>query len=106
MDNFKVMYKILKALEGSMDLEEFDTEQISPKVLEVSEERWTHYLEMLSEEGLVKGVAIKAWVTGTKDVDIENIKITMKGLQYLEENSMMKKIAAIAKGIKDTVPGL
>jgi len=27
-------------------------------------------------------------------------------LEYLEENSMMKKAAGIAKGIKDTILGL
>ncbi|MEE1527277.1 MAG: YjcQ family protein [Blautia sp.] len=32
--------------------------------------------------------------------------ITLKDLEYLEENSMMKKAAGIAKGIKDTILGL
>lgn len=33
-------------------------------------------------------------------------KITLKGLEYLQENSMMKQAAAFAKGIKDIVPGI
>ncbi|MEG0585127.1 MAG: YjcQ family protein [Christensenellaceae bacterium] len=31
-------------------------------------------------------------------------KITLKGLEYLHENSMMQKIMRAAKGIKDTIP--
>ena len=30
-------------------------------------------------------------------------KITLKGLEYLQENSMMKKAAAFAKGLKDAI---
>ena len=33
-------------------------------------------------------------------------EITLKGLEYLEENSLMKKAANLAKGIKETIPGL
>jgi len=33
-------------------------------------------------------------------------EITLKGLEYLEENTLMKKAANLAKGIKDTIPGL
>lgn len=32
--------------------------------------------------------------------------ITLKGLEYLSENTLMKKSANIVKGIKETVPGL
>lgn len=39
MDNFKAVYKILSALEKSMDLEDFDIDLISPQRLEVSWER-------------------------------------------------------------------
>ena len=35
-----------------------------------------------------------------------NFGITLKGLEYLEENATMKKAAALLKGIKETVPGL
>ena len=30
--------------------------------------------------------------------------ITLKGLEYLAENSFMKKAANLAKGIKDIIP--
>ena len=39
MNNFTVIYKILRAIEQSMDYEEFDDKAISPAVLNVSKER-------------------------------------------------------------------
>ncbi len=39
MDNFKSIYKILSALEKSMDLEECNLACISPEALNISEER-------------------------------------------------------------------
>lgn len=32
--------------------------------------------------------------------------ITLKGLEYLQENSMMQKIYKTMKGIKDVVPAI
>ena len=32
--------------------------------------------------------------------------ITLKGLEYLQENSMMQKIYKTTKGIKDVVPAI
>ncbi len=48
MDNFKFIYKILSALEKSMDLEEYNLACISPETLNISEERWNKYMEMLT----------------------------------------------------------
>ena len=39
MNNFTIIYKILKALESSMDLDEFDIETISAEHLKISENR-------------------------------------------------------------------
>ena len=44
---------------------------------------------------------------GLRGVKLDpSMGITLKGLEYLEENSAMKKAAALIKGIKDTIPGL
>lgn len=32
--------------------------------------------------------------------------ITLQGLEYLQENSLMKKAAAFVKGVKEIVPGI
>lgn len=104
-DNFKAVYKILTALEACMDLEKMNTELISAKHLGVSEYRWQRYIEMMKDVGYIKGVDIKHYMTGGTDVNIDGIQITLKGLEYLQENSVMRRIYNAAKGIKVVIPG-
>ena len=104
MDNFKAVYRILSALEKAMDLPQFDVEQIGPDALGVSKERWSRYMEMMADVGYIKGVEIQRFITGDTSVDARDIRITLKGLEYLQENSIMRKIYKTAKGIVDMVP--
>lgn len=104
MDNFKAVYRILTALEKAMDLPEFDVSQIGANELGVSEQRWARYLEMMADVGYIKGVGIKKDIMGEYMVDTNEIRITLKGLEYLQENSIMQRIYKAAKGIKDITP--
>lgn len=106
MDNFKAVYKILTALEKAMDLPEFDIMEVGPEKLGVSPERWSRYIEMMADVGYVKGVSIHRDILGEIHVDAKNVRITLKGLEYLQENSIMRKLYNAAKGISDIVPGL
>ncbi len=103
MDNFKAVYKILTTLEKAMDLPEFDISIISADKLGVSEERWARYIEMMADVGYIKGVSITTDLTGSTYIDADNIRITLKGLEYLQENSIMQKIYRTAKGIKEII---
>lgn len=104
MDNFTAVYKILSALEKAMDYPEFDIRDIGPDVLGVSHERWARYIEMMADTGYIKNVAVKRTITGDTLIDAKNIRITLKGLEYLQENSIMRKIYNTAKGIKEVIP--
>lgn len=106
MDNFKAVYKILSALEKAMDLPEFDIMQIGPDALGVTPERWSRYLEMMADVGYIKGATIRRDILGEIRVDAKNVRITLKGLEYLQENSIMQKMYHIAKGITEFVPGM
>lgn len=106
MDNFKAVYTILSTLEKAMDLPEFDITQIDEKALDISKERWSRYIEMMADVGYIKGVQIKHDINGNTRVCGEDIRITLKGLEYLQENSVMKKMYNIAKGIKEITPML
>ena len=106
MDNFKAVYKILTALERAMDYPEFDADQIGAQALGVSEERWARYIEMLLDTGYIKGAGIKRDILGATRVDISGARITLKGLEYLQENSIMQKLYQAAKGFKEIVPGI
>ena len=103
MDNFKIIYRILKLLEEAMDYDQFHTSMLTPELLGVSENRLNHILKMLQESGYITGIIYRA---GLSEVKLNRPEITLKGLEYLEENSIMKKVAGLLKGIKETVPGL
>lgn len=104
MDNFKIIFRILSTLEKSMDLDQCNIDSISPERLKVSEKRWNKYIEMLSDAGYIKGVNIQKYIDGGVEIDIEDIKITLKGLEYLCENSVMQRMYKAAKGIVDLIP--
>lgn len=106
MDNFRIIYRILRILEKAMDCEEFDRHMISAEALGLSEARRTAILKMLAENGYVQGLDISKGLQGDVTISMRRPEITLKGLEYLEENSLMKKAAALAKGIKDIVPGI
>lgn len=107
MDNLKIIYKILRILEKSMDLEEFDNNSISNERLKLSYARWSRIMALLVSSGYVTGVKVsETFESEYPIITLGRPEITLKGLEYLEENTMMKKVASIAKGIKDITPGL
>lgn len=103
MDNFKAVYKILSQLEKDMDREYADVEKFDAKALCVSEERWLRYIEMMADVGYIKGVQIERDIYG-RNYDVRNIQITLSGLEYLQENSIMQRMYKAVKGIADVIP--
>lgn len=83
MKEFSQVYRILKDLRNSLDAEEFDASRLSPEVLGISMTRRNKLLKMLQDEHYIS--------------DTESPEITLDGLQYLEENSMMRKAAKLAR---------
>ena len=106
MDNFKAVYKILSTLEKAMDLPEFDIHLISAEKLGISQERWCRYMEMMADVGYIKGIEMYVDITGELNVDAKDMRITLMGLEYLQENSIMQRMYNAAKGIKEVIPGL
>lgn len=104
MENSVIIYKILKAISAAMDYEEFDDDRISPDVLKTTELRRDRLLIELQESGYIKGLRIKSFAN-SGDIIIKPIKprITIKGIEYLENNSIMKKAAEMIKGIAEII---
>lgn len=102
-DNFKCIYRILKTLEKAMDCPEFDISQISHEKLEISKERWARYIEMMVDVGYIKGIRVYADCIGEICVENEGVRITLKGLEYLSENTIMQRMYKTAMGIKDVI---
>jgi hypothetical protein len=61
-------------------------------------------MEMLAHNGYVEGISVKRSLDGDIAISLSGPRITLKGLEYLQENSLMRKAAALAKGITDLIP--
>lgn len=104
MEQFNIIYKILKILANSMKVGEFDIKSISHEKLGISKEYWANIVKLLIDNNYIEGASYTTWIGQSEPyIEIENIKITLQGLEYLESNSMMKKAANIAKGIIETI---
>lgn len=107
MEEFTIIYKILKILRDSMDLEEFDNSSISAQRLNLSEPKWSRIIAIIVTKGYVTGIDVwNSMDCNYPRVCVIRPEITLEGLEYLEQNSIMKKVANTAKGIKDIIPGV
>ena len=92
--SFKIIFRILNILDFALDKKNYDlSKELSPEHLKISENRFNHYLAMLYNAGYIEGVEINDYIDGSIRVDISEISITLEGLQYLAENSLMMKAA-------------
>lgn len=97
MEQFRIIYRILDALWQAMDIETPDYDMITAQSLGISEPMWTHIMRMLVLEGYIDGVTVIEYDDGRLEVRAVLPAITLKGLEYLEENVIMRKVANSAK---------
>lgn len=98
MNTLQIAYKILYSLEYKKRAD-YMGQIISPAALDIPEEEWIDVLQMLLEEGYISGAKIGKDILGNQYADIKNVKITLKGAQYLSENSAMKRFAKVATDV-------
>lgn len=104
-EDFRTIYKILSILQKSMDYEVVDIRRLSTDNLGITESKRKVLLGMLLKNGYVEGFQVIQYI-GDQAPNIEGlegIRITLKGLEYLEENSLMQKAARLAKGIAEVL---
>lgn len=110
---FGTMNKILKVIERSMDDDTFDLSLFNAKAFSISENRFARMLKMLSDSGYIEGIKVEDF--GEPDacdsadykrfrMIIGNISITIKGLQFLAENSTLASLYKTVKNVKDLLP--
>lgn len=68
--------------------------------LEVNEIQLNMYLKNLYDSGYITGIFPVKMYGGKIGIKVSNPTITIKGMQYLEENSEMKKLYNLLKEIK------
>ena len=105
MNNFKVVYRILKYLERRMDNPSATIDDLDPERLGISRNRMERLLHELERAGYV---AELLWNQSLSDarphiVPGSRVEITLKGLEYLAENSLMQKAGNLLKSAADVV---
>ena len=105
MDNFKIIYKILKNLEKNMGNEEFEIESISAQQLKISYEQWEQLLIMLYDAGYITGIVVSQDMEEKFKHIIEpiNPSITLRGMEYLASNSFMAKAKEALKMVGEII---
>ena len=108
MDNFRAIYKILHTLDRAKGDEDFNDDTISADALKIPHKDWEQLLIELQRNGYIDGVVYTRTMTDKFPHIVEPAypRITLTGMEYLANNTMMKKIAGVLKGIKESVPGL
>ena len=103
--DFTVIYTILLYLDRNAGNEDCDMQMISAEELGISEVKWEQIMIELAENGYIKGVKYSQMLEDKFPHLTQPIqpRITLKGMEYLEENSKMRKAAQIIGGIVDMV---
>jgi len=106
-DYFVISYRILKYLYACFKSgEPADIDFIDPDVLKINRGYWMNIMESLSAEGYVKGVNFPKAAGNMLGVKFTDLKITEKGIDFLQNNSNMHKAIEALQIEKAIVPGI
>ena len=106
-DTFKIIYTILKELyEHKKEGTQTPLEDIGPERLCIPVPYWVSIICDLIDEAYISGAKYRKTKTGKALTGLDDIEITLKGVEYLQENSMMKKVYSALKEIKDIAAGI
>lgn len=108
-DYFRLVYIVLKTIEKNMKAGVItSTEEISHEALEIPYVYWASIMEELVRKDLVKGVdIIHGKGTGVPCVpSIRRPELTFEGMEFLQNNSAMKKIQEALKSMKAVIPNI
>ena len=104
-DYFVLAYRILSYLYACFKSgEQPDTEWFGSDALKIPKGYWVNIMESLYNEGYIIGIAFPSAVGSADAVKLINLKITQKGIEFLQENTMMQKAKNFLKEIKEIVP--
>ena len=104
-DYFRIVFKILSELYTALKAgERIDVTELTAKALKIPQAYWVEIMHNLLDDGYVKGYTVRRYLSGTVITGLEDIQITPKGMEYLQENNMMRKVLTYLKEIGELVP--
>lgn len=108
-DYFVIVYQILAYLYQRLKKgEDIDEKMVAHDgiLFKVNKRYWAYIIYHLHESGLVEGAGFVR-IDGLDipmAVDIHDMHITPKGIEYLCDNSFMEKAKSFLKDIKEIIP--
>lgn len=107
-DYFVIVYSILSYLYTCLKKgKEIDLKKVSHEGMPngVSKKYYTFIMNSLINDGLITGVTYHENILAEAYFEFsEELSITVKGIQYLEENTVIEKAKLFLKDIKDITP--
>ena len=79
----KLFIKYLKSLKVQMDCDEVDRSLLKAENFKITENRFENIIRMLAKEEYITGVIIVDMI-GIQGIKFDDVRITLKGLEYLE----------------------
>ncbi|MCI1942734.1 MAG: YjcQ family protein [Lactobacillus sp.] len=77
---------------------------LQASLFNISEQQFFQTLKMLTDDGYVKGLVFTPTIGGEVVSGINRCYVTSSGLQYLKDNSEMKRLYKILKEARDWLP--
>lgn len=103
-DMYVVMHKVMAYIYGCMKKgAEPDPDMYSADALGVPKAYWDAVMDELVGHGFVAGISVISSPYGLI-VDPKRPRVTMEGVAFLEENSMIGKARAFLKEAKSVIP--
>lgn len=104
-DYFRLVFKVLSELYTALKAGEcIDVTKLTAEALRVPQAYWVEIMRNLLDDGYVKGYSVRRYLSGAAITGLEDIQITPKGIEYLQENNMMRKVLTYLKEIGELVP--
>ncbi len=101
------IYYILKTIKELKDPYSFDIDSdFDLSKLKMSKNNFYHFFSDLINENYISGIKIRFSSNDIPVLSITNPKVTKKGLEFLENNSSMKKAYNFLKEAKEWISGL
>jgi hypothetical protein len=106
-DYFELAYKILAYLYACFQSGEAPNIKFyGAEALDINREYWLNIMESLLDEGYIKGAEVLSGANGYRALQNIDIKITLSGITFLQDNSMIAKAKDALKTAKEIIPGI
>ena len=104
-DFFPIVYAILSKLYDNLkECKKNDVKIFDNDYYEIKKGFFNYILKYLIDDKLVSGCSYKYYDNEIKFIGLDNTITTPKGIEYLQDNSMMSKVKMLLKDIKDCNP--